>query len=118
MEIAELVKSKFVITAELGPPKGTDLTAFFKQAGYLKGIVDAANVTDQQSAMMKLGSVAACHLLKDFGIEPIAQITVRDKNRIGLQSELLSASVLGRLYSYRKPRFNVSLWFTLKLSWK
>ena len=96
MEITELLKKKgFVITAELGPPKGTNLEPFFKQAGYLKNRVDAANVTDSQAALMKLGSVAACHLLKDFGIEPIMQITCRDKNRIAIQSELLSASVLG-----------------------
>src|SRR3990167_6794086 len=96
MEIAELTKTKpCVITAELGPPKGTNMEPFFKQASYLKGRVDAANVTDQQSALMKLGSLAACHLLKDFGIEPILQVTCRDKNRIALQSELLSASALG-----------------------
>ncbi len=96
MEIVELLKKKKrIITAELGPPKGTNLDGFFKQAGYLKGRVDAANVTDQQSALMKLGSTAACHLLKDFGIEPIMQITCRDRNRIAIQSELLSAAVLG-----------------------
>ncbi len=94
-EIAELAQKKFVVTAELGPPKGTDLTSFFKQAAHLKGQVDAANVTDAQSALMKLGSVAACHLLKDFGIEPVMQITCRDRNRIALQGDLLSAAVLG-----------------------
>lgn len=96
MEIVELLKKKkSIVTAELGPPKGTNLDGFFKQAGCLKGRVDAANVTDQQSALMKLGSTAACHLLKDFGIEPIMQITCRDRNRIAIQSELLSAAVLG-----------------------
>ncbi len=96
MELVELFKKQpFVITAELGPPKGTNMEVFFKQAAYLKGVVHAANVTDQQSALMKLGSLAACHLLKDFGIEPIMQMTVRDKNRVALQSELLSAAVLG-----------------------
>src|SRR3989338_2144120 len=96
MEFAETLKRpRFVVTAELGPPKGTRLESFFKQAAYLKNNVHAANVTDQQSALMKLGSIAACHLLKDFGIEPIMQMTCRDKNRIALQSDLLSASVLG-----------------------
>lgn len=96
MEISELVKKhSFVITAELGPPKGTNLDLFFKQAGYIKGKVHAANVTDQQAGMMKLGSLAACARLKEFGIEPIMQATVRDRNRIGLQSEILSADVLG-----------------------
>ena len=96
MEIVEIYKKKkFLITAELGPPKGTSMDSFFRQAGYLKGRVDAVNVTDQQAGLMKLGSLACCHLLKDFGIEPVMQITCRDKNRIALQSELLSASVLG-----------------------
>ena len=96
MEILEIFKKKnFVITAELGPPKGTNMEPFFKQATYLKGRVDAVNVTDQQAGLMKLGSLACCHLLKDFGIEPVMQITCRDKNRIALQSELLSAFVLG-----------------------
>ena len=96
MELLDLhKKKKFIITAELGPAKGTNMESFFKQAGYLKNCVHAANVTDQQSALMKMGSIAACHLLKDFGIEPITQMTVRDRNRIALQSELLSASVLG-----------------------
>src|SRR3989338_4577902 len=96
MAIAEILKNKrWVTTGELGPPKGTNLEPFFKQAAHLKGHVHAANVTDQQSALMKLGSIAACHLLKDFGIEPIMQMTCRDKNRIALQSDLLSASVFG-----------------------
>lgn len=96
MEIVELLtKKKFVITAELGPPKGTRLDSFLKQAALLKGRVDACNVTDQQSALMKLGSIAACARLKEFGIEPIMQATVRDKNRIALQSDILSADVLG-----------------------
>jgi len=84
-----------VVTAELGPPKGVSLDSFFKQAAHLKGRVDAVNVTDGQAGLMKLGSVAACRRLKDFGIEPILQITCRDRNRIALQSDLLSASVLG-----------------------
>src|SRR3989338_5307017 len=96
MEFAETLKRpRFVVTAELGPPKGTRLESFFKQAAYLKNNVHAANVTDQQSAIMKLGSIAACHLLKDFGIEPIIQMTCRDKNRMALQSDILSASILG-----------------------
>ncbi len=95
MEIQTLTKEKFVITAELGPPKGTNLEPFFKQAAYLKHCVHAVNVTDQQSALMKMGSLACCHLLKDFGIEPVLQITCRDKNRLAIQSEILSAAALG-----------------------
>ncbi len=96
MEIAKLCEQKkFVITAELGPPKGTNLEHFLKQARLLKGLVDGVNVTDQQSALMKLGSLTACHHLKEAGLEPIMHVTCRDKNRIALQSDLLSASTLG-----------------------
>src|SRR5689334_10022074 len=96
MEIIELTKKNpFVITAELGPPKGACLDSFFKHAAYLKGRVAAANVTDQQAGIMRLGSLAACAKLKEFGIEPIMQATVRDRNRISLQSEILSAHALG-----------------------
>ena len=96
MEITEILKKKKqVITSELGPPKGTDLTEFFKQAAFLKGRADGINVTDQQAAIMRLGSLACCIRLKEHGFEPIMQITVRDKNRIALQSELLSAGVFG-----------------------
>ena len=95
MEIVELIRQgKFVLTAELGPPKGTNLDPFFKQASYLKGKVHAANVTDAQSALMKMGSLGACARLKAFGIDPILQMTVRDKNRIALQAEVLSADAL------------------------
>lgn len=96
MEIIDLIqRGKFLVTAELGPPKGTSLEGFLKQAAYLKGRVDAVNVTDGQAGLMKLGSLAACKHLKDFGIEPIMQITCRDRNRIAIQSDLLSASSLG-----------------------
>ena len=96
MEIAELSKKeKFIITSELGPPKGVSLDSFFKQAAYLKGNVAAANVTDQQAGIMRLGSLAACVKLKEFGIEPVMQMTLRYRNRIALQSDVLSAGVLG-----------------------
>lgn len=96
MEIPELVRTRgFVVTAELGPPKGTSMQAFYRDAALLKGFVQAANVTDGQAALMKMGSLACSHLLKDQGIEPILQITCRDRNRIALQSDLLSASALG-----------------------
>ncbi len=96
MELDKLfLEKKFVITAELGPPKGVNMEAFYRQAAFLKGVVHAANVTEQQSALMKMGSLAASHLLKNFGIEPIMQATCRDKNRIALQSDILSAHALG-----------------------
>jgi methylenetetrahydrofolate reductase (NADPH) len=88
-------KNKFVITAEVGPLKGTDISEIEGTAKLLKGRVDAVNVTDQQSSVMKLGSLAVSHLLNDWGVEPIYQLTCRDRNRIALQSDLLSAAVLG-----------------------
>jgi methylenetetrahydrofolate reductase (NADPH) len=86
---------KFVVTAEAGPLKGTDTTELEEVAKLLKGKVDAVNVTDQQSSVMRLGSLAVCHLLNGWGVEPIFQLTCRDRNRIALQSDLLSAWVLG-----------------------
>ncbi len=86
---------KSVVTAEVGPLKGTDVTEIAEVAHALKGKVDAANVTDQQSSVLRLGSMATCHLLKDYGLETIFQMTCRDRNRIALQSDLLSAWVLG-----------------------
>jgi methylenetetrahydrofolate reductase (NADPH) len=88
-------KGKFVITAEVGPLKGTDTTELIEAVEVLKGKVDAANVTDQQSSVMRLGSLAVCHLLKMKGLEPVFQMTCRDRNRLALQSDLLSAAVLG-----------------------
>jgi 5,10-methylenetetrahydrofolate reductase len=93
MKLRDAIKSgKFVVTAEVGPAKGTDITEFSANADKLKGLVDAVNCTDQQSAVMRLGSFAACLLLKEKGIEPILQMTCRDRNRIALQSDLISAA--------------------------
>ncbi len=86
---------KFVVTAEVGPLKGTDITEINEVAEVLRGRVDAANVTDQQSSVMRLGSLATCHLLKERGLDPIFQMTCRDRNRLAIQSDLLSAWVLG-----------------------
>lgn len=86
---------KFVVTAEAGPLKGTDITELEEISKILKDKVDAVNVTDQQSSVMRLGSLAVSHLLVGWGIEPIYQVTCRDRNRIALQSDLLSAAVLG-----------------------
>lgn len=86
---------KFVVTAEVGPLKGTDTTEIEEAAELLRGRVDATNVTDQQSSVMRLGSLAVCYLLKNKGLDPVFQITCRDRNRLALQSDLLSASVLG-----------------------
>ena len=90
----KLREGKFVITSEIGPPKGTNLE-FLEEAEILRDKVDAFNVTDLQSSVMRLGSLAVCHLLVEKGLEPIFQITCRDRNRLALQSDLLSAYVLG-----------------------
>lgn len=96
MSLESLLEAgKFVITAEVGPLKGTDTTEIREVAQLLQGKVDAANVTDQQSSVMRLGSLATCHLLKEEGLDPVFQVTCRDRNRLALQSDLLSASVLG-----------------------
>ena len=90
-----LDSGKFLITAEVGPVKGTEIDGLLGDAELIKGRVDAINVTDLQSSVMRLGSMAVCHLLTDHGIDPIFQMTCRDRNRLALQSDLLSAWVLG-----------------------
>lgn len=90
-----LNNGKFAVTAEAGPAKGVDVTEFLENAELLKGRVDGVNITDQQSAVMRLGSLAGCCLLKEKGVEPVFQMTCRDRNRIALQSDLLNAYVLG-----------------------
>ncbi len=90
-----LGSGKFVVTTEVGPLKGTDTVEITEVAELLRGRVDAANATDQQSSVMRLGSMITCHLLKERGLDPVLQMTCRDRNRLALQSDLLSASVLG-----------------------
>lgn len=90
-----LESGKFVVTAELGPGKGTDVDHLLKDAEIVKDRVDAMNVTDLQSSVMRLGSMAVCHMLTDMGIDPIYQVTCRDRNRLALQSDLLSGWALG-----------------------
>jgi len=85
----------FAVTAECGPPKGADPAAILKKADLLKGKVDAVNVTDNQTAIVRMSSLAACALLERSGLDPILQMVVRDRNRIALQSDILGASALG-----------------------
>ncbi|MBA7612708.1 Bifunctional homocysteine S-methyltransferase/5,10-methylenetetrahydrofolate reductase [subsurface metagenome] len=92
---SQIEAGKFVVTTEVGPLKGTDTTELEEVAGLLLGRVDATNVTDQQSSVMRLGSLATCHLLKERGLDPVFQMTCRDRNRLALQSDLLSAYVMG-----------------------
>ncbi len=85
----------FAVTCELGPPKGTDLEVVKKKADLIKGYVDAVNITDNQTAIIRLSSIATSHLLLDMGIEPIMQMVCRDRNRIAIQSDLFGAYSLG-----------------------
>ena len=94
--LAQAVESgRFVVTSELNPPKGTDLDPLYQRADMLKDSVDAFNITDSHAAKMSIAPMAVAHLLMDRGIEPIMQMTSRDKNRIALQGDLLGAAVLG-----------------------
>lgn len=96
MTFCEKIKQgKFVVTSEIGPPKGVDLKETLEDAELIKSRVDAINVTDLQSSVMRVGSLAVCRLLLDRGFSPVFQLTCRDRNRLALQSDLLSASVLG-----------------------
>jgi len=88
-------QKEFVVTAEIGPPKGTDISELVHHVDLLKDKVDGLNVTDNQSSVMRISSLAICRVILEHGGEPILQLTCRDRNRLALQSELLSASVLG-----------------------
>lgn len=96
MSLKQAVENKkFTVTSEIGPPKGTNIEKVLDEAEILRGKVDAINVTDLQSSVMKLGSMAVGRLLIERGLEPVFQMTCRDRNRLALQSDLLSAGVLG-----------------------
>ena len=86
---------KFLVTSEIGPPKGIETKTLLEDAELIRNRVDAINVTDLQSSVMRLGSLAVCSLLKQKGLEPIFQVTCRDRNRLALQSDILSAAALG-----------------------
>lgn len=86
---------KFVVTCELSPPKGVDLSALFAKAELLRDAADAFNLTDSAAARMTMDPAAAAHHLLRRGLEPIVQITSRDKNRIAIQSGMLGAAALG-----------------------
>ncbi len=90
-----LAAGEFAVTAEIGPPRGADTAPVARKAALLRGWVDAVNITDNQSAAVRLSSLAGSLAALAVGVEPIMQLTCRDRNRIALQSELLSASALG-----------------------
>src|SRR5690349_18866215 len=91
----KLSAGEFVVTAEVSPPKGCDCTVFLRKSRELSGLVDAVNVTDNQGANMRISPLAVAGLLVREGIEPVFQLTCRDRNRLALQSELLGAAALG-----------------------
>ncbi|HHS97427.1 MAG TPA: methylenetetrahydrofolate reductase, partial [Chloroflexi bacterium] len=85
----------FAVTAELGPPQSADPEVIRRKARLLKGVVDAVNITDNQTAIVRMSSIASAVLAMGEGIEPIVQMTCRDRNRLAIQADLLGASALG-----------------------
>jgi methylenetetrahydrofolate reductase (NADPH) len=90
-----LAKGEFAVTAECGPPRGTNPEVIRKKGEVLNGYVDAVNVTDNQTAIVRMSSIAACAHLLQMGLEPVMQMVVRDRNRIALQSDIMGAYSLG-----------------------
>jgi methylenetetrahydrofolate reductase (NADPH) len=90
-----LESGRFVVTGEIGPPKGVALDKCLHDADMLREHVTAINVTDLQSAVLRIGSLAVSSKLNERGLEPVYQLTCRDRNRLALQSDLLSAWALG-----------------------
>ena len=90
-----LTSGQFAVTGELGPPKSADVEIIKTKAGYLKGVVDAVNITDNQTAIVRMSSIGAGVLAMQFGLEPVIQMTCRDRNRLAMQSDLLGAYALG-----------------------
>ena len=87
----KLESGEFLVTTEVGPPKGTDMTEMIHDIDLLKDNVDAINVTDHQSSVMRFPSLGGCLLVKEHGGEPIFQMTCRDRNRLALQADLMLA---------------------------
>ena len=90
-----LSEGYFAVTGELGPPKGTSADFVRRKAELLKSHVDAVNITDNQTAVVRMSSVAACSIVKEAGLDPVMQMTCRDRNRIAIQSDILGAVALG-----------------------
>ena len=91
----KLSDKKFVITAEIGPPKGCDSSKIVKKAEIIRDYADAFNITDNQTAVVRLSSMGGSIILINMGLEPIMQICCRDRNRIALQSDVLGAAACG-----------------------
>jgi methylenetetrahydrofolate reductase (NADPH) len=90
-----LEKGAFAVTGELGPPKGNDVAVIKRKAEYLRGKVDAVNVTDNQTSIVRMSSIATSAILIQMGLEPVMQMVTRDRNRIAIQSDIFGATALG-----------------------
>jgi methylenetetrahydrofolate reductase (NADPH) len=90
-----LDSGRFAVTAEAGPPKGTGARVIQRKGELLRSCCDAVNVTDNQTAIVRMSSLAGCVLLKEMGVDPVMQMVTRDRNRIALQSDILGAVALG-----------------------
>ena len=96
MSLKEKIESKqFILCGEIGPPQSCDGDAIREKSMYFKGAVDAVNITDNQTATVRLSSIASAKILLDEGVEPIMQMTCRDRNRLAIQSDLLGAAAFG-----------------------
>jgi methylenetetrahydrofolate reductase (NADPH) len=91
----KIESNQFVVCAEIGPPQSCDANVIREKARSLKGLVDAFNITDNQTAIVRMSSIASARILLDEGVEPIMQMTCRDRNRLAIQSDLLGAAALG-----------------------
>ncbi|HSW38032.1 MAG TPA: methylenetetrahydrofolate reductase [Acidobacteriota bacterium] len=92
---ASLEAGNFAVTAEAGPPRSANADVVRKKAKILKGYVDACNVTDNQTSVVRMSSLAACKILQEEGLDPVMQMVCRDRNRIAAQSDILGAAALG-----------------------
>jgi methylenetetrahydrofolate reductase (NADPH) len=90
-----LEKGVFAVTSECGPPRGAEPDVIREKGKLLKGVVDAANITDCQTSVVRMSSLASCLILKEMGFDPILQMVTRDRNRIAIQSDILGAAALG-----------------------
>lgn len=90
-----LSEKGFAVTAEIGPPKGSDSNKIIEKGEMLRGCADAFNITDNQTAVVRMSSMAGCCILLDMGLEPVMQMACRDRNRIALQSDILGAAAIG-----------------------
>jgi methylenetetrahydrofolate reductase (NADPH) len=91
----KIESNKFIVCGEIGPPRSCDGNVIREKSKHFKGVVDAVNITDNQTAIVRLSSIASAKILLEEGVEPIMQMTCRDRNRLAIQSDLLGAAALG-----------------------